>query len=141
VRRCSHRAAQLIQELAGGEILCGVLDAYPGRHESLIVRARVSRINSVIGIDLTKERIAAFLQKIGLLVQFISDDEIAVTVPSYRNDLFEEVDIIEEAARVFGYNNIETKTHASIDFTASVRTDFLKIVFASISSEPVAMKF
>jgi phenylalanyl-tRNA synthetase beta chain len=121
-----NRAAQLIQELAGGEILCGVLDAYPGRHESLIVRARVSRINSVIGIDLTKERIAALLQKIGLLVQFISDDEIAVTVPSYRNDLFEEVDIIEEAARVFGYNNIETKTHASIDFTASVRTDFFE---------------
>jgi phenylalanyl-tRNA synthetase beta chain len=46
-----NRAAQLIQELAGGEILCGVLDAYPGRRESLIVRARVSRINSVIGID------------------------------------------------------------------------------------------
>ncbi len=120
------RAAQLIQELAGGEILSGVIDAYPGRREPLIVHARVSRINSVIGIDATKDRIGALLEKTGLQVRSVSDDEFAVTVPSYRNDITEEVDIIEEAARVYGYNNIETKTHASIDFTANVRTDFFE---------------
>ena len=120
------RAAQMIQELAGGEILGGVLDAYPGRQEPLVVTARISRINSVVGINLTKERISALLEKIGLQTRSVSDNELAVTVPSYRNDIVEEIDIIEEAARVYGYDNIETKTHASIDFTANVRTDFFE---------------
>ena len=55
-----------------------------------------------------------------------SKDEILVTVPSFRNDILEEIDIIEEVARVYGYNKIETKTHASIDFSTNVRTDLLQ---------------
>jgi len=52
-----------------------------------------------------------------------SPNELLVTVPSFRNDITEEIDVIEEVTRVFGYNNIETKTHASIDFTQTIRTD------------------
>ncbi len=122
----ANRAAQMIQELAGGELLKGVLDAYPKKRKPAIVKARVSRINSVIGVSLSKAEIISLLRKIGLVVKASSKDELLVTVPSFRNDIIEEIDIIEEVARVYGYNNIETKTHAAIDFSSNVQTDALQ---------------
>jgi phenylalanyl-tRNA synthetase beta chain len=122
----ANRAAQMIQELAGGDILKGVLDAYPKKRKPTIVKARVSRINSIIGISLPKAQIISLLKKIGLTARSSSKDELLVTVPSFRNDILEEIDIIEEVARVYGYNNIETKTHAAIDFSSNVRTNALQ---------------
>jgi phenylalanyl-tRNA synthetase beta chain len=122
----ADRAAQMIQELAGGEILNGVLDVYPNERTPLIINARISRINSVIGIALEKAQVMSLLKKIDLTAASASEDDIVVTVPSFRNDLFEEIDIIEEVARVYGYNNIETKTHAAIDFSSNIKTDALQ---------------
>jgi phenylalanyl-tRNA synthetase beta chain len=121
-----NRAAQMIQELAGGELLKAPLDAYPKKRRPVIVKARISRINSVIGVSLSKAEIISLLRKIDLAVKSPSKDELLVTVPSFRNDIIEEIDIIEEVARVYGYNNIETKTHAAIDFSSNVRTDALQ---------------
>ncbi len=122
----ANRAAQMIQELAGGELLKGALDAYPKKRKLLIVKARISRINAIIGISLKKAQVVSLLKQIDLAAKSISKDEILVTVPSFRNDIIEEIDIIEEVARVYGYNNIETKTHAAIDFSSNVRTDLLQ---------------
>jgi phenylalanyl-tRNA synthetase beta chain len=122
----ADRAAQMIQELAGGELLNGVLDAYPKKRKPSTVKARVSRINSVIGVSLSKAEIISLLKKIDLAVKSSSKDGLLVTVPSFRNDVLEEIDVIEEVARVYGYNNIETKTHAAIDFSSNVRTDALQ---------------
>ncbi len=121
-----NRAAQMIQELAGGELLNGVLDAYPKKRRQIIVKARVSRINSIIGTSFSKGQIISLLKKIDLAVKSSSRDELLVMVPSFRNDILEEIDVIEEVARVYGYNNIETKTHAAIDFSSNVRTDALQ---------------
>ncbi len=122
----ANRAAQMIQEIAGGELLKGALDVYPKKRKVLIIKARISRINSIIGISLKKAQILDLLKKIGLTPKSSSNDEILVTVPSFRNDILEEIDIIEEVARMYGYNNIETKTRAAIDFSANVRTDLLQ---------------
>ncbi|MBN1397568.1 MAG: phenylalanine--tRNA ligase subunit beta [Bacteroidetes bacterium] len=119
----ADRAAQMIQELAGGEILKGVLDAYPKKRKPVTVKAHAERINSVIGVSLSKAQIISLLKKIDLLSRSISKNEILVTVPAFRNDIMEEIDIIEEVARIYGYNNIETKTHAAIDFSSNVRND------------------
>jgi phenylalanyl-tRNA synthetase beta chain len=122
----ANRAAQMIQELADGELLKGALDAYPKKRKLLIVKARISRINAIIGISLKKAQVVSLLKQIDLVAKSSSKDEILVTVPSFRNDILEEIDIIEEVARVYGYNNIETKTHAAIDFSSIVRTDLLQ---------------
>jgi phenylalanyl-tRNA synthetase beta chain len=121
-----NRAAQLIQELTGAELLKGVLDAYPMKRKPLTVKARISRINSIIGISLSKALIISLLKKIDLTAKSTSKDEILVTVPSFRNDIIEEIDIIEEVARIYGYNSIETKTHAAIDFSSNIRIDLLE---------------
>jgi phenylalanyl-tRNA synthetase beta chain len=122
----ANRAAQMIQELTGAELLKGALDAYPKRRKQNTVLARVSRINSIIGISLKKTQIIALLKKIDLHARSISADQIKVSVPGFRNDLIEEIDIIEEVARVHGYNSIETKTRAAIDFSSNVRADLLQ---------------
>lgn len=122
----ANRAAQMIQELACGELLNGALDVYPKKRKPLAIKARVSKINSIIGISLKKAQVISLLKKIDLPATSNSKDEIIVTVPSFRNDIIEEIDIIEEVARVYGYNNIETKTHAAIDFSSNVRTDLLQ---------------
>jgi phenylalanyl-tRNA synthetase beta chain len=122
----ANRAAQMIQELTGAELLKGVLDAYPKKRKQITVTARISRINSVIGISLKKAQVIALLTKIDLRARSISTDQILVSVPSFRTDIIEEIDIIEEVARVYGYNNIETKTRAAIDFSSNVRADLLQ---------------
>jgi len=122
----ANRAAQMIQELAGGELLKGVLDVYPKKRKPLVIKARISRINSIIGTSLKKAQIISLLKKIGCKLKSSSRDDILVTIPSFRNDVLEEIDIIEEVARVYGYNNIETKTHAAIDFSSNVRTDLIQ---------------
>ena len=122
----ANRAAQMIQELAGGELLKGVLDVYPKKRKPLVIKARISRINSVIGTTLKKSQIISLIKKIEFKVKSSAKDDILVTIPSFRNDILEEIDIIEEVARVYGYNNIETKTHAAIDFSSNVRTDLVQ---------------
>jgi phenylalanyl-tRNA synthetase beta chain len=121
-----NRVAQMIQELTGGELLKGALDAYPKKRKTVKVKARISRISSIIGTSLSKVRIVPLLRKINFAARSVSNDEILVTVPSFRNDVLEEIDVIEEVARVYGYNNIETKTRAAIDFSSYVRTDLLQ---------------
>jgi phenylalanyl-tRNA synthetase beta chain len=122
----ANRAAQLIQEISGGELLKSELDVYPTKRKRNLVKARISRINSVVGISLTKKQIVTLLKKIDLDVRSGSKDEIMIEVPSFRNDVLEEIDIIEEVARLYGYNNIETKTHASIDFSTITPADIFR---------------
>ncbi|HVN47803.1 MAG TPA: phenylalanine--tRNA ligase subunit beta [Bacteroidota bacterium] len=118
-----NRAAQLMQELAGAEILNGIIDVYPEKQEPAKIVVRIPRVNSIIGVSLTQNQIISLLEKIELISVVKSNDELLVTIPNFRTDITEEIDVIEEVARVFGYNNIETKTHASIDFTQTIRTD------------------
>ena len=119
-------AAQMIRELAGGEVLKGVIDVYPRKRKPVVVKARVSRINSIIGTSLSKTEVAALLRKIGLNVRSGARDLLVVGIPSFRTDLVEEIDVVEEVARIHGYNRIETKMRASIDFSVIVRTDRLQ---------------
>lgn len=121
-----NRAAQLMAEIAGGEVLKGVLDVYPRKRKPHTIRVRLSRVNGLIGLSLSKSEVVALLKRLHCSVRPLAGDVLAVTVPSFRNDLREEIDIVEEVARLYGYNNIETKTHSSIDFTSHVRTDLFE---------------
>ncbi|MCX7984660.1 MAG: phenylalanine--tRNA ligase subunit beta [Bacteroidetes bacterium] len=118
-----NRAAQLIQEIAGGEVLRGMIDVYPKKRKPHTVRVRVQRVNDCIGTSLSKSEISSLLKRLHFTVQSRTSQELSVTVPSYRNDIREEIDIIEEVARLYGYNNVPTERYSSIDFTATTRND------------------
>ncbi len=99
------RATQLILEICGGQAgaVTEALGELPVRHP---VKLRASRVFRVLGVALKADEIAQILSRLGMLFQQ-KGDEFSVTPPSYRFDIAIEEDLIEEVARVHGYENIQ----------------------------------
>ena len=119
----ADRAAQMIRELSGAEILKGALDVYRRKRDDRKIKLRVSRANQVLGTKLTKLQVREYLAKVGFTAKPLSADILQTAVPTFRVDIGQEIDLIEEVARVYGYNNIETKTVSMIDFSEAVFVD------------------
>jgi len=105
--RALDRACQLIAELceAPVEIAAGVLDAYPDPIEEREITLRPARCNALLGVSLPPEEMAAHLRQLRLAVTE-TEGALRARVPTFRQDLNEEIDLIEEVARVCGYQNI-----------------------------------
>jgi phenylalanyl-tRNA synthetase beta chain len=99
-----NRAAQLIVEIAGGEICSGIIDVYPGKRETINVKLRPERVNFVLGTEIADDDIRGILTRLG----FVVSDAFEVTVPTFRPDVGQEIDLVEEIARVYGFDNIPT---------------------------------
>ncbi len=119
------RAAQLMAELAGGEVLRGKIDIYPKKITPRIVTLRPDRCNQVLGTDLTPSEIASLLARLDISKTRSGGRRAFFSVPTYRVDIQREIDLIEEVARVYGYDKIETKTVAAIDFDHPFEKEFL----------------
>ena len=101
----SLRAAQLILELAGGNLATGVVAVGQAQYKPLEVKLQLPRIRQILGIDvphLTALQILTALQ----FSPHIVGEEIVCTVPSHRLDVEREIDLIEEIARVYGYKHL-----------------------------------
>ena len=99
-----ERATQLLVEICGGRVgeisaACGTLPTRPA------IALRRSRVARVLGIDLSNEQIAALLARLQFAFTANGDD-YRVTPPSFRFDLSIEADLVEELARLYGYDNI-----------------------------------
>lgn len=101
----SNRAAQLIQELAGGEIVKGIADVYPEPQGNITITLRPEKANDLLGTDLTIEQMEGYLLSLAFKVNR-DGNNLIVEVPTYRPDIELEVDLIEEIARLYGYANI-----------------------------------
>ncbi|RWX45466.1 phenylalanyl-tRNA synthetase, beta subunit, partial [Candidatus Electrothrix communis] len=111
-----ERAALLICELADAQVANGV-DLYPGKKELLHLDLRVERINSLLGITLTGQQIATYLRGIDFTVADEDSATLTVTVPAFRVDIEREIDLVEELARLVGYNEIPTaRPNISMDY-------------------------
>ncbi len=105
VLRASDRLAQLIVALAGGSLVSGTLDTFAGVFERRQVAVDLGRINGTLGLALGQEEVGAVMSALSFAYDW-EGDRIVVAVPSYRQDIVREVDIIEEIARLHGYENI-----------------------------------
>lgn len=107
VGRALDRAASLIVELAGGVMAQGSLDVYPGKTERSAITFRPEKANELIGITLEREVILDILTRLDCVVSS-GDDTSPVNVipPHYRIDIEREIDLIEEIARLNGYDKI-----------------------------------
>ncbi|MFW6113227.1 MAG: phenylalanine--tRNA ligase subunit beta [Thermodesulfobacteriota bacterium] len=106
VIRALERAAQLMAALGNGRVLKNLIDAYPNPVPRPRLVLRVSRTNQVLGTSYPREQVEGLLQALHLPAIHVDDDNLAVQVPSHRGDLEREVDLIEEVARLGGYDKI-----------------------------------
>lgn len=106
-----ERASQLIIEICGGEA-GPVTEAVAELPARPAVALRVSRVAKVLGISLAADEILALLARLALPTS-VAGDVITVTPPSFRFDIVIEEDLIEEIARLFGYDNIPVAPSAS----------------------------
>ena len=101
----ADRVCQLIEALGAGRIVKGTIDIYPEPIVKRVVEIRPHRINNLLGISLTPEEIQDILSRLELDVS-IESNIMKVTVPTYRADLLKEIDMVEEVARIYGYDKI-----------------------------------
>ena len=101
-----ERAAQLMVELGEGRTPAPHLDVYPTPQVHPRLALRVSRTNAVLGTDFSAEKIGALLERLHLPTVVLDEENLAVQVPSFRGDLEREIDLIEEVARLSGFEAI-----------------------------------
>ncbi|XAL99387.1 phenylalanine--tRNA ligase subunit beta [Phycisphaeraceae bacterium D3-23] len=115
VERASRRACELILEIAGGELVPGVIRQGIEDPAPAAVQLRPGRTCSILGVDLPAEAQAAHLNALGIETT-VNGKTLRATIPSHRPDLLREVDLIEEVARQHGMDNIPLKD--TIDIVA-----------------------
>ncbi len=119
----AKRAALLIQEVAGGQVVGKVREIYPepiGRAQISLDYARIERF---IGKKIGHETIEKILE--GLNYQFLqkTDGGALVAAPTYMVDVTRECDVVEEILRIYGYNNIELPQHLRMSVNPSQQPD------------------
>ncbi len=100
-----NRAARLFAELCGGEVVEGIVDAYPNRIDPKKISLRPARCNALLGTQLPAERMREILT--GLEFKVVGNDPLSVTVPAFRPDIEREIDLIEEVVRIEGFAQVE----------------------------------
>jgi phenylalanyl-tRNA synthetase beta chain len=110
----SKRTAQLIAKAAGGKVAKGVVDAYPKKPTQKQVTLRLSRLNGLLGVEVQAGEAVGILSGLGFEPRQ-KDDSIVCSVPSWRSDVYREADLVEEVARVHGYDKIPTEQKIRIE--------------------------
>lgn len=106
-----NRAASLIKQIAGGEILKGVADTYPNPIIPLKLDLRPKRVNQILSISLSAQEMSKILNSLDLKTKD-KGNSLEVEAPTFRPDLTREIDLIEEIARIYGYDKIGIASNA-----------------------------
>jgi phenylalanyl-tRNA synthetase beta chain len=118
----SRRAAELILQLAGGELLSGVVDIYPGKRAAKTIRVTRAEILRVMGADVPDKEVEASLSALGFAPVRVDQNRGAegsllaaweCTQPSWRAEVEREIDLIEEIARIYGLDKFPPRLPAA----------------------------
>ncbi len=100
-----RHATKLVAELGQGTAARGLIDVYPGKKEPPAVSVTVEKTERVVGVHYTEEQIVETLTALGFSCE-AKDGTVAAVPPEWRSDIAYDVDLIEEVARVIGYDTI-----------------------------------
>jgi phenylalanyl-tRNA synthetase beta chain len=142
----AQRAAQLITSLAGGEIAKGVIDEYPGKRRNTEVTLRLPRLKKLLGYEVPKSEVIKIFQKLGINLLKDLGDSLEVVIPTFRPDIERETDLVEEVARIAGYEKIPVVEKVSItldkrkdgfEFEDRVRENAVALGFNEMVNNPL----
>jgi Phenylalanyl-tRNA synthetase beta subunit len=147
-------ASAIIQKTGGGDIAAGIIDAKTSDFPRKEIQISVTKVNQILGLNLTLSEIKQLLESIEISSVEGSEDKLHCSIPTFRGDVNREVDIIEEVARLYGYEKIPEglktelsfdsrfKEHKSIDEIRNFLSGagFVEIVTNSLQSKDLANK-
>ena len=110
------RAANLIFEIAGGNLSMEIKDLYPEKLLPYRVGFSYSNCTELIGKEIDRTIIKTIILNLGISIENEGSDGLLLLVPRYKTDVTREADVIEEVMRIYGYNNVEVSK--SISYTA-----------------------
>lgn len=105
-----NKASSLIKELCNASPLEGYIDIKEKSFKPWPVTCRYTRANAVLGTQLALSEIEDIFKRLSFHFDFDGEDLFTIYVPTHRNDIHSEIDLIEEIARIYGYDNIEAQT-------------------------------
>ncbi len=103
-----NRASQLIAEICGGKVSSNYIDVYPGKHEPRTITFRYDRLNKILGLNLENGKIKSIIEALHFKINKETINGMEIIIPGYRPDMSQEIDVIEDVAEIYGYNNITT---------------------------------
>ncbi|MDD2463892.1 MAG: phenylalanine--tRNA ligase subunit beta [Desulfobulbus sp.] len=142
-----ERAVNLMVEYAGAEPEADGLDIYPGKKELICLQLRIERLCRLLGMSLSREQVASYLESIEFIVRPLDEGTLEVLVPSFRIDIEREIDLVEEVARLVGYNEIPTSQpfirmdYPQRDALRSLRQETARLLTAQGFSEAINYSF
>ncbi|MBR6352125.1 MAG: phenylalanine--tRNA ligase subunit beta, partial [Firmicutes bacterium] len=104
-RAACDRFCSLVEALGAGTVLDGVVDVYPKPEEPVVTKVRVSRMNKLMGIELTAGQMMKYLNGLEIKTE-LDGDVMTCTAPTVRQDLSIEEDYVEEISRMYGYDKL-----------------------------------
>ncbi|MBN2357634.1 phenylalanine--tRNA ligase subunit beta, partial [candidate division KSB1 bacterium] len=132
-----HLAAQLMTQLADAEVIGDFIDVNQRKVEMLQIPFSLKRCNTLLGTQITQDDVGRILPCLEIGCEKKDEDVSLLRIPTFRPDLVREVDIIEEMARLYGYDQIPFAFKTTIDQTQAaneriVFTDHLRHILAGM---------
>lgn len=121
-------AAEMIAQLAHGKVVKGKIDIKNQEFKPKKISLRFRRANKILGLSISENEIIDIFNRLDFKVTQTNEEAVLLEVPTYRNDISLEIDLIEEIARIYGYNNIPKTTpyYRSSSIVNSEAYDFEK---------------
>ena len=116
----AERAAQLMAELSGGEVVNGFIDVYPNPISTKEITLRYQQVERVLGYPIPNEKIKNILSSLGFVIQNGNKNSITILSPTFRPDVEREIDLIEEIARINSYDAIPTISKIAIPISEKI---------------------
>ncbi|WP_020617596.1 phenylalanine--tRNA ligase subunit beta [Paenibacillus daejeonensis] len=141
------RAAGLMAQLAGGLVAEGVVQAGEVGAEPAVVSVALAKINRYLGTTLSGLEVKTIFGRLGFAFEVAADDVFEVSVPTRRGDITRDVDLIEEVARLYGYDNIPTtpiegaSTPGSLTVPQAIRRELRKRLTNAGLHEAISYSF
>ena len=145
----AQRTAQLISEICNGEIASGNIDVYPKEISPTEIVLRYKTVERILGYKIDNQKIVEILKSLGINPKEQDKEEIKVSIPTFRPDMEREIDVIEEIARIDGYDNIPTISKISVtlqervdesEFADQIRNIANSLGFYEMINNPLVSK-